>query len=1138
MPRLDRFWYEIDAETKGFDEGILQSGGKLKQFAEYAAGPPLVVLGALGAAAVVAGYKATQMAAAFDTSMRKVSAAAPGAAREISKVRDAIADIASVSPRARADLEQAAILIAKVGGGTATEIATRLQAAVKIADASGADLNGTIEAMDFVMDAFGLNVQQATDAMAKMFAITQGRIDMNDLFAVLQRGGTTLATLGVKAEDAAVALTALVDAGVPTRQAGTVLISILEQLSQAGKVSAAATDEQRAAAKTLLTVLGPTNIAAKGFVSAIGELATATRGSTSGLQAMGFSLTEVNAIARIAEGTTRDTRTEAEQLAEAYRAVDTAATGNRTSVEALQKILKNDLETALIDLGTQVLPVVNAGLKTLVGLIDALTSRTKNATQNAAAVTTINTVAAALDKLSPARRADELRRLEDAVQQLAGGVGPSTLFDPKRITSLGDDQVKALFRGLEVYSREFGARMSQEVRAVVGRNVQAVTEELQRRGISLAGDTTTTGTTTQAQKATSGGGGGGGLTAAERKALADRQKAIVESARAALVQATQTLRDNLELELDKLYAEATANFTTFGQQIPPEVEAAIALLRERIARTPVVESLSQQFAQLGEQAGEAGRQFDLGFSDASADLFDKLQAIIAQTQAEVDLSAENTEEHRKLVELLKKEKELRDRIAGRVADATTGTKDQTKTDEEHARQLRAMAQTIESSARGALQLASAFGLVNQQTAGILENIVQVAANIPALVNELSKIGTAGGASAAGIAGAALPVIGGIAAIIAATTAGSAAFDAETRRLQKENTTALRKLSDVLGEFGLAVTGTDFSKGARAGSAALSAIDSGAVKFQVLEKAVDLAKRLDANMASLGVSMDDLRKLAGELGVKLDERTAGSLVASLRQLVAAIQQVELTRFAETFTGQLEALNAQFQLFDITDPIAQLKLLIKLFDNPNFGAPALRDALAGLDLTTPEGRAKAEEAIQALFLKLQNGTLDPAALGGLTPEQFLQQLLETKKLLDAGQAAAGDTGTGGYNVDRTITEATGSHMAGLLTSANIFASRTADASEAVAALLRQALSGSVPTIQPPVISSPGLASGAGGVVININIGALPSGMSVGAAAQLGQMVGDAAADALNKTLGRTDAIRRMMSGNVTINRPGTA
>lgn len=1135
MPRLDRFWYEIDAETRGFDEGILQSGDKLKKFAEYAAGQPLVVIGALGAAAVVAGYKATQMAAAFDTSMRKVSAAAPGAAREISKVRDAIADIASVSPRAREDLEQAAILIAKVGGGTATEIAARLQEAVKIADASGADLNGTIEAMDFVMDAFGLNVQQATDALAKMFAITQGRIDMDDLFAVLQRGGTTLATLGVKAEDAATALTALVDAGVPTRQAGTVLVSILEQLSQAGKVSAAATDEQRTAAHQLLTVLGPANIAAKGFVGAIEDLSKVTGGSTEKLQAMGFNLAEVNAITRISAGTTRDARSETEKLAAAYRAVDTAATGNRTSAEALEKILKNDLQTALIDLGTQVLPLVNAELRGLVGLIDQLTGRTKNATQNAAAVTTINTIAAALDKLSPARREQELRRLGEAVQQLAGGVSGSTLFDPKRITSLGDDQVKALFRGLEVYSREFGARMSQEVRSVVGRNVQAVTEELQRRGISLSGDPMSA----PPPKKTPPGGGGGGLTAEERKALADRQKAIVESARAALVQATQTLRDDLELELDKLYAEATANFTRFGQAIPPEVEAAINLLRERISRTPVVESLSAQFAQLGDQAAEAGRQFDLGFSEASADLFDKLQGIIAQTQAELDLSAENTEEHRKLVELLKKEKELRDRIAGRIADATTGTVDQAKTDEEHARRLREMAQTIESSARGALQLASAFGLVNEQTAGILEHIVQVAANIPSLVSELSKIGKeGGGASLGAIAGAALPVLGGIAAIASAVMAGSAAFDAETKRLQKENTAALRKLSDVLGEFGLAITGNDFSKGARAGNAALAAINSGAVKFEFLEKAVDLARRLDANMASLGVSMDDLRKLAGELGITLDERTAGSLVASLKELVAAIQEVELTRFAETFTGQLEALNAQFQLFDITDPIEQLKLLIQLFDNPNFGAPALRQALAGLDLSTPEGRAAAEQAIQQLFTMLQNGTLTPDQLGGLTPQQFLDQLLQTKKLLDAGQAAAGDTGTGGYNIDRTITEATGSHIAGLLTSANVFAARTADATEIVATLLRQALGGAIPSIQPPTLPTLQGGAGAGGVTIIVQIPALGVGVTAEAAHAIGGAIGKGAADALSRVLGREYSAKRLLGGDVVLNPTGVA
>jgi hypothetical protein len=177
---------------------------------------------------------------------------------------------------------------------------------------------------------------------------------------------------------------------------------------------------------------------------------------------------------------------------------------------------------------------------------------------------------------------------------------------------------------------------------------------------------------------------------------------------------------------------------------------------------------------------------------------------------------------------------------------------------------------------------------------------------------------------------------------------------------------------------------------------------------------------------------------------------------------AMKQAEITRFAQTFSDQFDALQAEFELFDIKDPIAQLKELIKLFDNPNFGSPALRHALAGLDITTPEGRQKAQEAIEKLFQQLQAGTLTPAELGGLTPQQFLEQLKQIHQLLGGT-----DAGTGGYNVDRTITEATGSHIAGLLTTGNYFAQRTADATEAIALALRGSSLGGVAGRVPAVL-----------------------------------------------------------------------
>ena len=131
----------------------------------------------------------------------------------------------------------------------------------------------------------------------------------------------------------------------------------------------------------------------------------------------------------------------------------------------------------------------------------------------------------------------------------------------------------------------------------------------------------------------------------------------------------------------------------------------------------------------------------------------------------------------------------------------------------------------------------------------------------------------------------------------------------------------------------------------------------------------------------------------------------------------------------------------------------------------------------------------------------------------------------------RAAAGDTGTGGYNIDRTITEATGSHITGLLTSANVYAKRSMLAVEMIADYLARSL-GSLPAIQPPTL--PTRQGGAGsGVTIVINVGSVGTGVSAAAAQAIGQAIGEGAAPAISKALGRDLRLRRFLAGSVVLN-----
>ncbi len=168
----------------------------------------------------------------------------------------------------------------------------------------------------------------------------------------------------------------------------------------------------------------------------------------------------------------------------------------------------------------------------------------------------------------------------------------------------------------------------------------------------------------------------------------------------------------------------------------------------------------------------------------------------------------------------------------------------------------------------------------------------------------------------------------------------------------------------------------------------------------------------------GSSLQELRELADQLGITLNTDSFVNFVTSLKELDEAIKNTELTKFADTFTGRMQALNAQWEVFNTTDPLKRLveqlaeASRLNLRRKPNgggfelvgTGSPAFRAAGAGLDLSTAAGRNQLLLNLQGLFTRLQAGALAPGELGGLTADQFLEQLTSMIGLLREVEAEA--------------------------------------------------------------------------------------------------------------------------------------
>lgn len=377
----------------------------------------------------------------------------------------------------------------------------------------------------------------------------------------------------------------------------------------------------------------------------------------------------------------------------------------------------------------------------------------------------------------------------------------------------------------------------------------------------------------------------------------------------------------------------------------------------------------------------------------------------------------------------------------------------------------------------AFGLASAFSGANGELAKMLGASAQVAGGISDIFR-LANTKDAKTGKAPGLGGllsttsgliSALPGLGqaiGGAMALGATLFGKSPEEQARMQRVRENTQAIQNLTRRVGDLArINVTGSQLTS------------VSGILENPGLAGARgtdDLSRRLGALLSAQGMTFADLAEFAKQFGVTIDSKRIQ--FEDLEKLRQAIQASELTQFADTFAGQMQRLDAQFRLFpDLSRPIDQFEEFRKALTRIKDGGGVLSDVLRDFDLSTAEGLEAASRRLQELFEQMQSGGLSAGQLGGLTPQELLDAILRAQGFIDAQRKGGSVPGTGGYSISREITEVTGSRLAAMMSTANVFAGQTAANTAAIATLLR---GGPAPLIVPPALPSLGVMQGAQG------------------------------------------------------------
>lgn len=557
------------------------------------------------------------------------------------------------------------------------------------------------------------------------------------------------------------------------------------------------------------------------------------------------------------------------------------------------------------------------------------------------------------------------------------------------------------------------------------------------------------------------GAGAGANTAADLRADLEKQLAgFTETLVDDAIAATERFRDEMGVKLAALSGDERAALQQLVDQVLAAMEARTLLLRaaEGIRTTPRV---------VGGGAGSIPLRTDYSASD------------------------------KRMAERTKELAEAEETLADARREAL----------QEAARQ----AQAIEEAGRGVLQLAESMGLLSDQAAEAAEAVLQIASS----AKQLSALPS--GAGFAAMLPGILSIAGGLSSLIGSLF-GESPEEAARREVQRANTEAIKQLSSKIGELGEVLGDTAGSEIADIRQAILNAFASpnrrrpaGGVLYTEPDVQGELEK--------LGLTLSDLQQLAAELHITLRDKNIPSF-EELQAILDALAKAEFTQFATTLTGQLQALALEFELFDITDPIEQLKKLQDIAKRFGTGdprkVPQVLAALGAIDLSTEAGRAAADKEIQRIFELLKSGGLDESLLGDFSVQQLLDFLREFEGLLDSAASDSAPQGeTQGFAVSRTITEAQGSLVISQLGTVAYW-------QEQLYRLLDMRM------LQPPSII-PGVPAGAS---ISLTIyQSFERDTTVAEATRVGDAAADALLKRMNEELGASLRTRKLLSGNVS-------
>lgn len=1020
-------------------------------------------------------------------------------------------------------------------GVPAARAIEELAVAVDVSIGGVTTVTAAVEILTTAINAFTNSTLTSTQAGDVFFASNRlGATTIAEMSASLSQAAPLANALDISIEDLLAPMVALTLGGFSTARAfrglNQVMISLLKPTGELKKdfpELAEAFDRDRLEADGFTKVL----VALAPVLEQNKKAATAL---FQGAEALGpvLSLTGDNGerLARILEDLSD---------VEGETARATAKMEKRAS--ALFQVFKNQLLVAMIELGERILPNIIEKLK--------------------GATVAFQTFFDVVGLSSP------FERLELQIAQSGRGLRQQIRFLSAERDDL-QNELDLLIEDNNRFSRQaadfiinvlsLGAVSADEANQVLRERIVALDQEIStlEETIGAAGRaldrlTRKTGPVLLPELVVTAPAGPSQAEIAARQAAVDQLRQLELQALAVLAAASEDAIAIQKVTLLKLREDLQAAVASLPKDLRADAQKAVDTIVDagRRALQELERAAKQRapFAVLAKQVEEnvvpriqealrlAGAGFELAVDIPG--LTRELSGVIDVLQEQLAGAAGNEELEADIRRLLEQQIKLRLRLLGLITDAGAGGQDQERILADQNRKLRDQARLIRDSVNGALELLTAFGVMDDTVAETVQRLTTLATSLPELVASIKALGKGGTFTA--VVSAGLPAVGAFAGLAESFLGGGPSPEelAQAQRL-KDNTRALEKLTQEIQGFMVLgdIRNIDILNVQQVFEGAAQQLETILSAGSRTRRRVQIGELLQEELAKVGLSMDDLGAILEDLGITID--LVNPTVQDFNDAMDALALIEVPGFGTSFEDQMLQMQTALDIFDVTDPVKQLEALAKVAQGQ---APVFKALFAGLDLADPADRAKAEQLIRELFQRLDDRQVTREELGMLTTNEFLDLLRQ----LDAGLdtlAEAEDPGTGGINRISQITLAQGDRIGDLLLQETLQLDRLILEAVTQTDLLQQMALAATGGIvlgasalgQPPPLPGPLLPSPAPKqVTLLADLTIVVSGEKGATAEEQGAAAGTAAVEAMLEQFGQELEVRKVSVGMNRVN-----